>query len=140
MERTNAAVNQKRLIRIVSQAFYGNRTGTEIRPEKIDRFVLGDLDSDRPLLEGQKIDRSVIKLPGSDNVVLIYNKYEEEKAIIRKDKYFKIDGYIMKPYAVIPEMGIELFSRCIACRMDPDGTLQSLERDDYDILWKYLAE
>lgn len=27
-------------ISIISQAFYGNRTGTEIRRENIDRFIL----------------------------------------------------------------------------------------------------
>ena len=63
------------LISIISQAFYGNRTGTEIRRENIDRFILGDLTDDFDVTE--PVDRTIIHLPGSDNLVLIYNKYQE---------------------------------------------------------------
>ena len=37
--------NRNNLIRIIAQAFYGNRTITEIRPEEMDSFILGYLDS-----------------------------------------------------------------------------------------------
>lgn len=41
------------IISIISQAFYGNRTGTEIRRENIDRFILGyqtdDFDVTEPV-------------------------------------------------------------------------------------------
>ncbi len=88
----------------------------------------------------KRIDRTIIKLPGTDNVVLIYNKYEEERSLKRKEKLLKEKGYHLKPLAVIPETGVELFSRCAACRMDPDGNLQSLQGEDYELLWKYLAK
>lgn len=63
------------LICIISQAFYGNRTGTEIRRENIDRFILGYQTDDFDVTD--PIDRTVIHLPGSDNLVLVYNPKSE---------------------------------------------------------------
>ena len=72
------------LICIISQAFYGNRTGTEIRRENIDRFILGYQTDDFDVTEA--IDRTVIHLPGSDNLVLVYNKYQEEERLKVKER------------------------------------------------------
>ncbi len=129
-----------RLIKVVSQAFYGNRTGTEILPEEIDQIVLGWLDKKWFLRMHKKIDRPVIKVPGTEQLVLIYNKYAEERERQWKEELFKDRGRVLKPLAAVPELGIVLYSRCIACRMDQDGNLKSLEGEDYGILWKYLAE
>jgi hypothetical protein len=49
----------------------------------------------------------------------------------RKDRF--------NPSAVIPEKGIVLYSRCIACRIDEDGTLVSLEQEDCPKVVKYLT-
>ena len=57
---------------IIAQAFYGNRTMTEISPKNIDRFVLGILDNSIEVSE--PIDRTIVRIPGSDNMVLVYNK------------------------------------------------------------------
>ena len=73
------------LICIISQAFYGNRTGTEIRRENIDRFILGYQTDDFDVTEA--IDRTVIHLPGSNNLVLVYNKYQEEERLKVKDAH-----------------------------------------------------
>ena len=127
-----AAENPVQLIHVIAQAFYGNRTATEITPDDIDALVLG-CTSREDLLGREKIDRSIIPVPGTDHVVLIYNKYEEEKwRAKRKD-------YVAKPLASIPEQGVELYSRCVACRISEEGELQSLQKVDYDALWKYLA-
>ena len=122
----------KRGITIIAQAFYGNRTMTEIKPDKVDAFILGHLDN--RVSDGEKVDRSIIRIPGTDNLVLVYNKYEEESA------GNPVDGYNPKPLAVIPEMGIKIFSRCIVCRMNDDGELESLEPEDYGKIMKYLAK
>ena len=130
--RRRAAENPVQLIHVIAQAFYGNRTATEITPDDIDALVLG-CTSREDLLGREKIDRSIIPVPGTDHVVLIYNKYEEEKwRAKRKD-------YAAKPLASIPEQGVELYSRCVACRISEEGELQSLQKVDYDALWKYLA-
>ncbi len=107
-----------------SQAFYGNRTGTEIRRENIDRFILGYQTDDFDVTEA--IDRTVIHLPGSDNLVLVYNKYQEEERLKVKERAFREDNYVIKPLAAILELDIEIYSRCIVCRMNADGVFESL--------------
>jgi hypothetical protein len=113
-------------IYIVAQAFYGNRTATEINSENIDRFILGYLDSSIKITE--KIDRTIVRVPNTENIVIVYNKYEEEK------------HSNMNPLAIIPENNINIYSRCIVCRMNDNGEFESLESEDYDKFMKYLAE
>ena len=123
---------------ILAQAFYGNRTMTEIRPEDMDRFVLGYLDSS--LAVSEQIDRTIVHIPGSDNLVLVYNRYQEEQRLEEGEKLLREENYEIKPLAVIPEIGLTLFSRCIALRMNEDGSFASLWDGDSRILTKYLAE
>ena len=125
-------------ISIIAQGFYGNRTGTDIRIEDIDRFILGYLDNTIPVTEA--IDRTIVHLPGSELLVLIYNKYEEEERRSLKTRAWEEAQYEIKPLASIPEMGMEIYSRCIACRMTAAGDFQSIENEDLDILGKYLAK
>ena len=126
------------LLTIISQAFYGNRTMTEIRPDEIDRFILGYLDSS--LTVSEQIDRTIVHIPGSDNLVLVYNRYQEEQRLEEGEKLLREENYEIKPLAVIPEIGLTLFSRCIALRMTGDGNFASLRDGDSRILLKYLAE
>lgn len=119
---------KKNLINIVAQAFYGNRTSTEIRKEDIDRFILGYLD-DSIKIESQ-INRTVINIPNVNDIVIVYNKYEEEEAKHNN----------AKPLAVIPENNIKIYSRCIVCRINENGEFESLQNDDYNKFMKYLAE
>ena len=125
------------LICIISQAFYGNRTGTEIRRENIDRFILGYQTDDFDVTEA--IDRTVIHLPGSNNLVLVYNKYQEEERLKVKERALREDNYVIKPLAAIPELNLEIYSRCIVCRMNADGVFESLAEGDFKIWDRYLA-
>ena len=125
------------LICIISQAFYGNRTGTEIRRENIDRFILGYQTDDVDVTEA--IDRTVIHLPGSDNLVLVYNKYQEEEQLKVKERALREDNYVVKPLASISELNLEIYSRCIVCRMNADGVFESLAEGDFEIWGRYLA-
>lgn len=126
-----------KLIRIVTQAFYGNRVETEINPEKLDRFILGSL-SDFPI--DYPIDRTIIELPNTDNIVLVYNKHKENERRELKERLMREENYTLKPLAVIPEENIELYSRCIACRIDERGEPESLQEGDYKKIVEYLAE
>ncbi len=123
---------------IISQAFYGNRTGTEIRRENIDRFILGYQSDDLAVTE--PVDRTIIHLPGSDNLVLIYNKYQEEERLEFKERAYREDNYAIKPLAAIPELNLKVYSRCIVCRMNAAGGFESLDKDDFEIWDRYLAE
>ena len=124
-------------ISIIAQGFYGNRTGTRIQADEVDRFILGYMSDEFPVTE--PIDRTVIHLPGSDEFVLIYNKYQEEEHLAYKAKVFEEENYVLKPLVDIPEMDLEIYSRCIVCRMDENGEIKSLENDDFKIWNQYLA-
>ena len=108
------------------------------RIDHIDRFILGYLDNTLPVTEA--IDRTIVHLPGSDSLVLIYNKYEEEESKKLKKRAWDEAKYVIKPLASIPEMGLVIYSRCIACRMNAAGEFQSVENEDFEILEKYLAQ
>ena len=120
----------KHLIRIMAQAFYGNRTATEIERGEIDRFVLGYLDKNI-FVDDARIDRTIIKVPNTDNIVIVYNKYEEEEA--RENK-------MLKPLIVIPEDNIEIYSRCVICRVDENGEFEDLRKEDFEKFIEFLAE
>ena len=122
---------------IIAQAFYGNRTMTEIRPEDMDRFILGYLD--RSLEVREPIDRTIVRVPGTDGFVLVYNKYQEEKRLRRGEELLREEGYEIKPLAIVPELNLTLYSRCIALRMNEQGEFGSLQEGDGEFIEKYLA-
>ena len=127
---------------IVAQGFYGNRTRTEIDREEVDHFILGYLDDSIAVSE-EKIDRTIIHIPNTDNIVIVYNKYEEEEARQRKTELYATEKYTMKPLAIIAEDGendIEIYSRCIVCRVNESGELEGLRESDYEKFTQYLAE
>lgn len=124
-------------ITILSQAFYGNRTLTEIKVIDMDRFILGYLDDSINLTK--PVDRTIVRIPGADNLVLVYNNYEEQKALEDKEKLFRESDYIPKPLATIPELNLELYSRCILVRRENGGTFTSLQDGDIMKADKYLS-
>ena len=126
------------VIKVVAQAVYGNRVETEIEKKNVDRFILGYLDNSIDVSE--EIDRTIVKIPNEDNIVIVYNKHEEEKELHRKEEAFNNDGYELKPLVVIAEKNIEIYSRCIVCRIDANGELESLQNGDYEKFVNYLAE
>ena len=131
-------------ITILIQQFYGNRTVTFINPDEFDAIMLGCLDKKwfEERHDREKIDRTIIRVPDTENVVLVYNKYQEEERLKKLQHYIQ-EVYKHRdrfnPSAVIPEMGIVLYSRCIACRINEDGALISLEKEDYPKVVQYLT-
>ena len=121
------------MLTIVTQEFYGNRTITSVFEDELDWFLIGWVDADLgKTLKGEweKIARKEIDIPNTD-FVLIYNPKEEEKKI--KDGDSNVLGRI-------PELNLEIHSRCLICRRDKDGNLVSITPDDYKNAIKYLAE
>lgn len=117
-----------KVINVIAQAFYGNKTATSVNTENLDRFILGYLDNSIPVIE--KIDRTIVKVPNTENIVIVYNKYEDER--------YKNGDW--EPLVVIPEENIKLYSRCIVCRIDEQGQLESLQREDFKHFMDYLAD
>ena len=125
------------LLTIIAQAFYGNRTMTEISVEDMHRLILGYLD--RSLEVRQPIDRTIVRVPGTDGFVLVYNKYQEEKRLRQGEELLREEGYEIKPLAIVPELNLTLYSRCIALRMNENGEFGSLQEGDGEFIEKYLA-
>ena len=129
----------KKSFEIVAQAFYGNRTITYISEEEMDRFILGYLDASLSLMEDEKLDRTMIPIPGTDNLYLVYNKYQEEERLREKEQLLKEKEIKIHPLAIIPERDIVLYSRCIVCRMNEKGEFEDLENEDYIKFMQYLV-
>lgn len=125
------------LVEVVVQAFYGNGTVTSVKRENVDMLILGILDE--KVFSDERVDRTINPITGTESLVIIYNKYEEKERRQDVERYFERDGYVAKPLAVIPELDLKIYSRCLACRMYKDGILQSLQEDDYEKVMKYLA-
>ena len=119
---------------IMAQAFYGNRTLTYVNRDTFDMLMLGF--PDKIFLKNEKIDRTIIPVPGSDTVVFVYNKYQEDK----EREYLEKRGYKRAPLTEIPELGIKLYSRVLVCRISPEGEPESLEDGDFPKFIKYLSE
>lgn len=139
----------KDMIFIVAQGFYGNRTGTEIRHEEINCFLKGILSPELFHDKDKAVDRKVIKVPNVDNVVIVYDQNQEDEymnvkfpKMLAEDgaEYFENTGREMKPWVscLIPELDVELHTRCFACRINENGEFQSLEDGDNDAFAKFF--
>ena len=129
-------------ITILTQAFYGNRTITTVTEDTFDYLMLGYLDKKYLDTERMKLDRTMIRVPGTENLVLFYNKYQEEERLENLREFIQDlrgNTYRMNPTAVIPELGIVLYSRCFACRVNEAGDPISLEDGDVEKVLPYLA-
>jgi len=128
---------------IISQYFYGNRTGTEIDRNEVDYFLRGEISREyfRPE-DIQDVDRKFVRVPGSENIVIVYDQTQEDTYVnVEFPEIYARDGadYLerwgeelkMHVSCEIPEIGFKLHTRCFACRMDDNEVLQSLEKDDY---------
>ena len=129
---------------ILIQHFYGNRTVTFISLDDFDAIMLGHLDTKLfdKTRDREKIDRTIIRIPDTENLVLVYNKYQEEECLNKLQQFIQDINkckHRFNPSAVIPEKGIVLYSRCIACRINEDGALVSLEEEDCPKVVKYLT-
>lgn len=139
-------------ISIIAQYFYGNRTGTQISRDHIDYFLRGNL-SPKPCdyKEVQDVVRKTICVPGSENIVIVYDQTQEDRYVNVEfpemyaqygAEYLESWGEKMKMHVSceIPEIGFRIHTRCFACRMDESGALQSLEENDYKKFIHYFPE
>lgn len=129
-------------IHIISQYFYGNRTGTEISRNLISHFLRGCLDESCGMEAVQDAAIQMIQVPHADNIVIVYDQTQEERYVHvefpeiyarESADYLKDWGAEMKMHVSceIPEIGVKIHTRCFACRIDENGILQSLENGDY---------
>lgn len=120
---------EKKNIGIIIQHFYGNKTYTEIDVDRIDTILQGIIDSSivKPKYE---FDRTIVHIPNTDNLILVYNKYQEDDMRKRYTDYKS---------AYIPEIDLTLYSRCFVCRM-VNGEFESILPEDASKFMKYLSD
>ena len=128
---------------IISQFFYGNRTGTEVERDWVDHFLRGHISREHySPIDVQNVVRKTVRVPGSENIVIVYDQTQEDRYVnVEFPEIYAEDGaeYLarwgeelkMHVSCEIPEIGFKIHTRCFACRMDKNGVLQSLEGDDY---------
>lgn len=135
--------NKNNTIAIITQHFYGNRTGTEIGLDWVDNFLRGQISCELFAPEDvQDVVRKTVRIPGSENIVIVYDQTQEDRYVneIFPETYAREgaeylerwgEELVMHVSCEIPEIGFKIHTRCFACRMDKNGILQSLEEDDY---------
>jgi hypothetical protein len=128
---------------IITQHFYGNRTGTEVDRNEVDYFLRGEISREHFRPEDiQNVDRKFVCVPGSENIVIVYDQTQEDAYVnVEFPEIYARDGadYLerwgeelkMHVSCEIPEIGFKIHTRCFACRVDEEGVLKSLEKDDY---------
>lgn len=129
---------KREMMYVMFQALYGNRVVFRIPEEDVDMYIQGCMSRKDFNPERNKIDRTIVPLPGTENLVLIYNKYQEERRLKRDEERLRVTGHEAKPLAVIPELDLKIYSRPAVCRISEDGHLESLQPEDMEASCKYL--
>ena len=88
-------MKENNLINVVAQGFYGNKTEVKIYVENMDSFILGCMDAS---IVNERTDRTIIHIPNTDGIVVVYNKYQEEEALDYKRKVFEVEKYELHAY------------------------------------------
>ena len=142
--RRLAEERRKDCISIITQCYYGNRTGTEIRRDNVKSFIRGCL---APELfdDSGDVELKTIPVPGDENIVIVYDLTRENEKLNSDqaqsaEEHRKEFGSYPRYYVTcsIPELGVELHTRCFACRIDRDGVFQSLEDGDEEKFIDYF--
>lgn len=147
--RKSTQTEQDNSIFIIAQCFYGNRTGLEIKRTDVDSFLLGYTSSVDLSLTGKTVDRKIVRVPGTDNVVIVYDQNQEDNYVnVKFPEHYKENAkeykertgreFTMYVSCSIPEIGFEIHTRCFACRIDDNGELQSLENGDGEKFIQYF--
>lgn len=116
---------------IIAQQFYGNRTATEIERDNVNFFLKGILSPELFPSEDKTVDKKIINVPNTDNIVIVYDQ-NQENAYIAEDR----TDYIS---CEIPEINFKIHTRCFACRIGENGELQSLENGDGEKFIEYFV-
>lgn len=140
MNNTKQCKDGAEKIFVLMMGFYGNRTIVDMTREQLENrgkgvnlehYILGILDV--VAVSGrEKFDTTIIPIPNTNNLVLIYNKYQEESERNRQGK--------LKPLVDISKYDIAIYSRCAICRKGNDGRLYGIKPEDMNSIVDYLAE
>ena len=147
--RNQMAEARRERIYIISQLFYGNRTGTEISREHVGHFLRGYIGDCCDSEAVKDVNCQIVHVPNSENVVIVYDQTQEDQYVnVEFPKLYAQEGadYMkhwgeqlkMHVSCEIPEIGLKIHTRCFACRIDENGILQSLEEGDEAVFMHYF--
>lgn len=149
-EMTLASLEQNNAekIEIVTQCFYGNRTGTKIHRENINGFLRGYL-SPEYFHDEESVDRKFIRVPNVEHIVIVYDQTQEDEYVnIKFPTLYEEEGddyknrwgeeLTMQVTCKIPEIDLELHTKCFACRIDETGEFQSIQDEDIEKFIHYF--
>ena len=146
---SNKGIKNK-LITIVAQQFYGNRTCTEISREHVNYFIRGIL-GEYDAREIRNVNLQYVTIPHSDGLLVVYDQTQEDEYVNYKFPRLYADygadyksrcgkELEMQVSCEIPEIGFKIHTRCFACRMNSHGGLISIKPSDYSIIQCYFTE
>ena len=129
------------LIDVIAQQLYGNCTYTSIRRTDVDFFLKGIISSELFCSEDVAVDRRVVRIPGFDNLAIVYDQIQEDRYVqvefpallAQKGEHYRQrwgEELPMQVSCKIPQIGFEIHTRCFACRVDEAGNFQSLRPED----------
>lgn len=138
-EKENVFNNPEKFGFVSVAVVRGNGTEiTTMQKEAVDYFILGYTGLPREGVVNEQIDRTIVRIPNEDNLVVLYNKHFEEREVHRKQEVLAEDNYVLMPTIHIDEIGLNLYSTCVVCRLAEDGSVKSIGADDYAKFQKYL--
>ena len=144
-ERRKLQVAEKRdgYISVITQCCLGSRAKVQITRDDVKRFISNIL-APVPDSVFSDMELRTITVPGDKNIVIVYDKTREDEYLNGTlpeyyDDYRRRPGVeLPKETCSIPEIGFELHTRCLACRIDENGVFQSLEDGDEEKFIDYF--
>lgn len=87
-----------------------------------------------------QIDRTFVAIPDTENLFLLYNKYQEEWHLKNVEKgIYNGRSKEDDPVIVIPEENAAVHSRCLIVRKNDLGEIADLQEGDLEKVKKYLV-
>ena len=98
----------------------------------------------------QEVDLKIVKVPNSNNVVIIYDQIQEDiyldanLTLKQKQELIWFNSYRVRSdkeliTCEIKEIDFKIHTNCIACKMDDNGQFKSLEDCDILLLLNYFV-
>ena len=83
------------------------------------------------------IDRTYVRFPDTDNLFLLYNRFQEERHL-KPDEEYKGIYRDSDPLVIIPEENLQIHSRCMVVRKNDSGSIEDLRDGDLESIQKYF--
>ena len=88
-----------------------------------------------------KADRTFVRLPNTENLYLIYNRYQEERCLKGREKGEELGRFRGdSPIVSIPENDLHIYSRSLVVRMNTSGAIEDLQDGDIDKIRPFLCD